>query len=387
MKKVAILTLLNNNYNYGAILQALALQKAVERFGFDAEVIDYVKSPISLYGGKSFKNRLFDKISHIGSFGDICNILAFPFRKQYASRYAKDLELRKAAFNAFIAKHMNVGHHSTAENVSDIASDFDIFITGSDQVWRPYSFDINYFLPFAENKIRFSYAASLGVDNLSLRAQEILIPLIRNLNAISVREKSSMDLLVSLGCENVKNVVDPTLLFDSSFWDEYATIPEDYKNKRYILSYQIGDSGKNRDIAKKIAKSYGCKLIALPGISKLQLYDFQYADKNILSASPSEFLGLIKNAECVVTDSFHACVFSIIFQKDFYALDRYKKKEKDSMNCRIYDLLSLFGLDDRLVLDNKVICKKIKSINYEKYIDMKEASFAFLKENLENVSE
>lgn len=380
--RVGIITLLYKNYNYGAILQAYALQKAVEKLGHKAEIINYDRrvetiDSVNLSISKKIKQKLFS----INSYGDFFNLtrLALP-QKEYVS----EVGARKDAFHTFYKEKMSVSKYYNLATIEFANDMYDAFICGSDQIWRPTSFDPNYYLAFADNsKTKFSYAASLGVKELSEEAVQTMVPLIKKLNGVSVRENDAVDLLKKSGVDS-KLVVDPTLLWGHDFWSDIATEPNLEKGK-YVFSYIIGENNKNRDVATKIAKMNKKTLVTIPGISRIMPYDFSYADCNITDASPTDFLGLIKNAAFVVTDSFHACVFSIIFNTPFVALERSSKSDSNSMNGRIYSLLNLFSLENRLIRNDQTLDTNIFSAsipNYEKYNQLCDMSWNYLKSNI-----
>lgn len=390
MNKVGILTFFHDNYNYGAVLQAFALQKAVEKLGYDAYVLDYKRSvdPIRDEYSSAAPRTLRDKL-RIRTKADFFNVGLYPYMK-LSSRAKHLLDDRKAAFRKFSGENMKVSRPYGIADITAANDEFDAFICGSDQIWRPSSFDPNFFLDFADpNRLRFAYAASIGVHILSDKAKKIMLPLIDRLDFVSVREQEAKTVLDGVKSD-VQVVLDPTLLWDEAFWKEYAALPSNLEKGKYVFCYFIGENSDNRKTARAAAKRLGLPLVTIPAVSKVQPYDFMYADVNMTGAGPEEFLGLIQNAAMVITDSFHACVFSIMFGTRFYAVERFKKNDANSMNGRIYDLLALFALDDRLVSwdagsafsPNADTCVP----GLDKYNARKDASWSYLKKSLEAIS-
>lgn len=390
MKRIGIMTLFHENYNYGAALQAFALQKALETVGYEAKVLDYQRliQPIGV-GKGSLAQKIKKKLA-VTCKGDVINLISYPFSKKLQAEKKPLLDARKAKFQAFYQAHMAVSAPYDIATIDMANNDFDAFVCGSDQVWRPGSFDPNYYLNFAdEDKVRFSYAASMGVRELSADARSAMIPLIEKLNRISVREQEAQDILRKYTDRDIQVVLDPTLLWDSAFWKNIARMPEGVTPGKYVFCYLIGENNRNRDSAKAIAAKLGLPLAAIPGVSRVQAYDFQYADINLADVGPDEFLGLILNAAAVVTDSFHACVFSILFGKTFYALERFNRNDKNSMNGRIYDLLNMFSLDSRLIPAGMDADTSVPAAapEMERYDRLKADSWAYLKSTLTIVAD
>lgn len=381
---IGIITLFHKNYNYGAALQAYSLQQAIQKLGHTSNIIDYERciTPIDPIDN-SFKSRLKKKAGSIRCIGDIIDML---FRYIPENKYKPDINRRQEKFQKFYKSRMKISSYYNIGTIYLANNEFDAFISGSDQVWRPGSFDKNYYLDFADKqKKRISYAASLGVSELSDTAKKIMIPLIRKFHSVSVRENEAAALLKKELNSDVKTVVDPTLLWDKPFWNNISSFPKNIEKQKYIFCYFIGENNHNRNIAKKLSKMTGYPLFSIPGISRLLPYDFKYADKNIIDASPEEFIGLIQNAEIIISDSYHACVFSIIFDRPFFAVERYLQSDINSMNGRIYDLLKMFHLENHLIRSNQNISTELfntTSPKMEDYIHAKDISWNYLETSL-----
>ena len=380
--KIGIMTLFHDNYNYGAVLQAYALQKAIEKLGHNAEILDYDRTaePIDPVDNSIF-SKIRKKLGSIEAYGDVYNLTHLFASK---SHYVIGITERKKRFQQFYQNHLKVSKYYNLGTVSASNNDFDAFVCGSDQVWRPGSFDPNYYLAYAaQGKRKISYAASLGVRELIKAAQQTMLPLIEGLDAISVREQEAAEILKKFGI-NAQVTLDPTLLWDRSFWEDIAA-DGGLEKREYILCYFIGENNANREIARKVSKKKGLPLVAIPGVSRILPYDFQYADINKTEAGPDEFLGLIRDAAVVVTDSFHACVFSTVFNTPFVAVERFAQNDSNSMNGRIYDYLSMFGLGNQLVRKGDVIATEIlkeirpRTADYEK---LKDSSWIYLRDKL-----
>lgn len=197
---------------------------------------------------------------------------------------------------------------------------------------------------------KIAYAASIGTNSVSQTFLEHVTPLINRFDFISVREKSAKEILQPYVNKPIKVVLDPTLLLARDEWDKIVVQPA--VPQPYIFVYLLGEKREHRRLIKKYAKTLGLKIVFLPHVHfRFNPADCFFADYNLYDVGPREFVGLIKNAEMVITDSFHGCVFSIIYQKKFWALKRHKDSEKENMNSRLYTLFDSLGLQDRLIED------------------------------------
>lgn len=298
--KVLVLTF-HDEKNYGAALQAFALNKKLKELYNTVKILDY---------------RL-DKTHTLKSI--IIKILTF---KNYIKKQKN--------FNTFYKNHFCLTKKvKSIEQIKEVCKEFDGIYCGSDQVW---SFDIIennkdvYFLNFdlPDNFKKNSYAASIGKENLSLDEKDNLKTLLSNFNNISVREDSAKKILNDLGYDNVKTSLDPTLLMSR---EEYVETLELKKNNdRYILVYMLEISEKVIEIAKKIQEKLNIKIICFN--NKNYFGDMCLCMPH---CGPKEFAELFYNAEYVITNSFHGTCFSIIFEKQFVSIRTYNKKYKTNI--------------------------------------------------------
>ncbi len=380
--KVGIITLFHENYDYGAALQVYALQKAIMNLGHTAEIIDYEGKAESIDPlNNSITGKTKKKLYSIKTYGDLYNLVKHATPKE---AYMHGIRTRKAGFQKFYSEQLKVSKYYNLGTIFFANNEFDAFVCMSDQVWWPGSFDPNYYLSFAiKGKKKISYAAGIGVRSLSKAASSKMIPLIEKLDAVSVREKEAVDLLNDQGLE-ASFTIDPILLWDGPFWNEIATTTK-FEKGRYIFCYFIGENNSSRDIARKVASILKLPLVAIPGVSKIMPYDFKYADVNVTETSPDGFLGLIRDAALVITDSFHASCFSILFETPFVVTERFTAKDANLMDGQIYSLLKMFGLEKQLIKKGEAIDpEKLKSIspNREEYERLKLSSWKYLKNNL-----
>jgi len=200
------------------------------------------------------------------------------------------------------------------------------------------------------------------------------------LDAVSVRELHGAELIKDISGRDARVVLDPTLLFDGEWWSKAAKPVQ--VRKPYILCYLFNENKSTYDYVQRIKKKTGYEVVTLP----FAFSDIYSKNKKIYDAGPAEFLYLIKNAEFIITDSFHATAFSINFNKDFVCLFRNTHTEKNNMNSRITSILSLSGLENRIISDPDVENDIPPSIEYsevnKRMNDRRESDLSFLNNSL-----
>ena len=333
--KIGILSLVLHT-NYGGILQSYALQTVLERMGHDVVVLNrerYINKSSSqeaLSYAKYLVNRhLFRR-----------NIEYKNVNKQNKERYEREVNTR-----AFIEKYI---HTLTVSGITkDSLREMDAVVVGSDQVWRPRYFKKYWkagiedaFLQFLGNaKVkRVAYAASFGTDDWEYSIDETVqcANLLQEFDAVSVRESTAVNLCHErLGYDNAQHVLDPTMLL---LKDDYILLvekAETLKSKGNMMCYILDESEETQQLIRKIAKERGL----IPFNTK--------AKKGCVVPSVEQWLRGFMDAEFVVTDSFHACVFSILFGKPFVVVGN-----KIRGLSRIGSLLSMFALKKNCIISS-----------------------------------
>lgn len=356
-KKIGILTFYYSNNNYGAVLQAYSILKLVESLGYEAYIINYQPQKIKI------KEKIFLFI-----------------QKMFGFRFAN---FRKHYIKLMPDKIMLV------EELKELNERFDGFVVGSDQVWRS-RIDTKelyaYFLNFVNSdKIKVAYGASFGLDYWegAKETTEHIKILIARFNAISVREESGVEI-----CRNIFNVdsnlvLDPTMAINKKYFYELVkTNNTIFREKKYIAYMILDDSKHIESHFKALAKKKQLKFVNLKGrpvYSKKGFYFFNEISK---------WLYLIKNAEIIVTDSFHCSVFSIIFHKKFICLVNPQRGA-----TRLQNLLKIIGEEFRFYTNLKELDEKLifNEINYERIDKILEKagnkSLDFLRDGLSKVGE
>lgn len=380
MEKIGILTLLGY-FNYGNRLQNYALKTFIESQGYYAETILYKQSKPS----DNFKERLFQSIQQGRLMQSLVNKLV-PNSK--AKRQKKYLLLREVKFKEFSEHYLNESKLAENENQQltnkqygeIINKRYDSLFVGSDQVWnlQNNSTPDDYFLPFVDSKKRNSFAASFGFSEIPRKdLNEKYKVGLSNMNAISVREKSGQKIVSDLAHRDATLLLDPTMLLSKKDWLKIADKSREKPSSDYLLTYFLGNvTSEYKELIKEISNKYNLKVIRLNDVKFPSLF----------TASPSEFLDLVSNAEFVVTDSFHGTVFSTIFEVPFYVVDRVDGAI--NMSTRIVNILDNFSLQDRyLAHDKEINIEKALQIDFLKSKDViknnRIKSLDFLKNSLE----
>lgn len=365
MNRIGICTLYYENSNYGANLQAYALIRIITSLGYEADMISYYYSNQLRY---------------------LCRNLKHSFKRK--SQVSKCIEVREKAVKRFnnAIPHSRLFYSNT---IKDSNNEYDVFITGSDQVWNPDWINSFLALDFVEdNKKTISYAASIGKINLNDEQKNKLQIAIDNTDYISIREKESIQSLQNLTSKKIEYVLDPTMLLNKSEWDEICSnriVLEDY-----LFCYFLGKNEILRNTAKEYAKQKGLKIVNIPYMNEAnQQVDRNFGDYSLSDVSPEDFLSLIRYASFVITDSFHGAVFAHIYQRRFIV----SSEKGNEMGCRMQSLVCLFGTENRYINDHNLVTNRLLSeledtpleFKYEQYEKMKNKSLNFLKESLKSV--
>ncbi|WP_071149809.1 polysaccharide pyruvyl transferase family protein [Bacteroides ndongoniae] len=355
--KIGILTLPLHT-NYGGILQAYALQTIIERMGHEPHLIK------RLMVKRSTKKMLIYKSKSL-----IKKVICF------LTLDANDKMRKSLGIRSFIKQYIIVDEFDSFEQIKK--NQYDIIIVGSDQIWRPlYVKDIeNTYLNFAVgwNIKRIAYGASFGVSDWEYTLEQTLVckKLLREFDAVSVRELSGVKLCKEHFNVDAQWVLDPTMLLDKDDYINRFNLTRISKNTDYMFDYILDETCDKNAFIERIA-------------NKTCLQPFWRRNINEKTELPSviEWLDAFYNSEFVVTDSFHGCVFSIIFQKKFIVFGN----EKRGM-ARIQSLLNLLGLENRLVMNfeqlNEVCVHHIDwVIIAEKLQEFRNNSICFLRNNI-----
>lgn len=339
-KRKACVVTYYKSYNYGSQLQSYALCRALEKLGFDAYIFSrffvpayFLKHP-SLFIAR-LRNMLFRKE-----------------RKAFFEAHPYEVNADRIKKNsAFIRDNYKELDINSASVWNETISDKTAFIAGSDIIWQPANgYPSHYLLDFAyfEDLQTMSYASSFGTQSIPEKYQSAYKKYLGAIDFLSVREEGSKQLLDQLVDKETTVVLDPTMLLTREDWDAFAdkAYVKDVIPGKYILCYFVMDDPRYWNYLKLMQKELDIPVVVLPMHKSAEKTEYQV----ILDGTPYDFVWLIKNATAICTDSFHACVFSNIYNKDFYLLKRERKAE----DSKYTGLFNMFGNSYRIVKDENV---------------------------------
>lgn len=359
--KIGIITF-HKALSYGSEYQSFALQQYLTKMGHTVEIIDYVPERFKFFNlvfkqtaKRSFKERL---------------IKFLPFATCKATEYLTTMQ--------FVKKHLNLSKncYSSLQDFEEKPLEYDVYVTGSDQVWN-FNFDTldiikPYMLSFASKPAKkISYAASIGMesyDQLDPSVKDAVTKLLSEYSNISVRENRAVEILDSIGVAS-KWVLDPTFLLKS---DDWKAIAKSKTNKgKYVFVYGLYRNKELYKFANKLAKENNLKVVNLANC-----YDFDLKAKNKVFVSCEKLLSYLRDAECVVTDSFHGTALSINMNTPLYVFPALR------YNSRLASLVELLGLQNRYITNNDYDNKEISMdyTNVNSILDKeREKSYDFLQ--------
>lgn len=372
MKTIGIITY-HHYYNYGTMLQALALQEKVEQLGYQAELIDF-KQDNSLSRYEMLKLRIKRMPVYIKE------------RKKYRALAdsREKIKEKNELFEQFYKTYLHVGKkkYTTTQQLMENPPVYDGYVVGSDQTWNPFVANSPeaFFLPFVENKSKKgSYGPSLAVKLLSDEKEKEYRKKLSNFSFLSCREQDGAQLLSRITQKEVKCVLDPTLLLSAKEWGKYCEF--EIPKEPYILVYFLGEKSEHRRAVEKIQKLTNWKIISLPAA----YLEMENNDYKKVWGGPKEFLSLIRGAALICTDSFHGTMFSINFQRNFFSFCKSSDSEESSENSRLYSALNIFGLSNRIIHNMDNLTAEDISIDYKNVIPILEEQRRDSIEYLENM--
>ncbi len=339
----------HNAYNYGAALQAYALQKAIENMGIYCEYIDYVNEHRRQSYDMSylFKNALTERDFVFAARA----LLGTPLMKMRGKR-----------FDRFYRNYVRTTSrtYKTSDEVKELNHQYDKFIVGSDQVWNPENngADFAYLLDFVEeNSKRISYSPSFGISEIPAEYSDKYRENLLKFSFIGVREQVGVNIVKKLTNQKAELLLDPVFLVDKEEW--LKLIPKSKNKKKYVFYY----TNHNDEIMDFLSTGYSMKGLKYHILStKITPFDFINPKKKITVAmTPEEFLDEINSAELVVTSSFHCLAFSLILQKPFVVI-LTGNTGKDE---RLVNLLKICGLENRIITPNTTVKDIANTINFE----------------------
>lgn len=351
--------------NLGTYLQAYALQNIILSLGYNNEII----SDTNVISHKSCKFFLKKLLRGAKSLFSI-NKIRFYFGQRQSFR----------CYETFRTRFLKINNKWKTTN--ELNKKYDLFLCGSDQIWSPIlPFDPFYYLGFS-SKIKVAYAPSVGTNYYPENRKKIVKKYIEDFDFLSVRENRGKELLGTFVEKNISVVLDPTLLLDQVQWRRIGV--EDLKQEKNILCYFLTFNRVYMDKIQHFSQTHGLPLHII-----ITDYRFlKYADVP-LYLGPSEFISKINSAMYVFTDSFHGTIFSILFEKKFFTLERFQENASNNQNSRVHDLLDKLDLGMCLIKYGQLDVEKLQflSINFdnvsEKLTRLRLESINYLKKALQ----
>lgn len=362
-KKIGLLTF-HTPDNYGAVYQAYALQTYIQKFlKRDIEIIDFcTKKHIAAY-------NIFKKLSNNPIKNMALQFLTLLKYPQFKEKKKKFKEFRKIFLN------ISSKRYKTEEEFLNHKEQYHTYIVGSDQVFNPHNEYLKaYYLGFPKKGCRkIAYAPSFGISDFNDTITETILPYLKDFDMISCREKQGAEYLRRILGHDVTTVVDPVFLIDEENWKEIAIVPKE--KGRYIFIYDLAGGEKLIELANKFAKEKNCKIICATSQIKKKYANCEMKH----NVGPLELLGYIKNAEYVVTDSFHGTSLSLIMRKKlitFIALPHAAS--------RITSIMDSLGTSEQIVTEiTGFDISKVTFKNYdEKLNNLVIESKEYIKESL-----
>lgn len=378
------LAIVTYTINYGTFLQAFATQTAVRALGYETEIlnINSVIGDVSKARKKYFISQVFN-LAELKSYRHTISAI---IEKRINRTYKSYIANRERRFNEFSDKYFHIGEKRDSwSGLTAYCENFSSVLVGSDQLWRPANIAGNFytlnFVPDHINKV--SYATSFGLKEVRDNQKEIATAFLSRIQFLSCREESGIKIIENLTGREAKVVCDPTLLLKQCDWEQFLPV-KPIVDGDYILVYLLSNNKEHRNYVKKLAQRTSCKVVGVLHGAGYIKGDEDFVDEAPSDIGPFDFLNLIKNAKYICTDSFHGCVFSTIFEKNFYAFKRFSDKDKMSTNTRVTGLLSRFDLSDRLVEDyDELILNEIDYVKVNKKVEeFRNYSFGFLTDAL-----
>lgn len=351
--KIGIISF-TNTLNYGASLQAYAMQELLRKNDNNVEIIKYTSDIIEAKEKNIKKNNIKSLYKEIIMGRGIRN--------------------KSEKFETFENKRICFGMELNEDTKKEVNNNYDLFITGSDQVWNPQitNYDWTYFLNFVNDKEKkISYAPSFGKGSFSDREKEKAKNYLQEFKAVSVREVAGKKLIKKISNIDAEVVLDPTLLLNKVDWESRIKFKPNIDH--YILVYLPHNKKKVFNFVKKLKRKTGLPIIYLSISPRIQ-----FGVKTIYDASPDEFLGWINNADYVVTGSFHGTAFSINLNKQFFY-------EPTGEGSRIDNLVKITGTEERSIYNENVINERIDyAIIEERLNKERKKSIKWIKKAIQN---
>lgn len=373
MKKTVGIATLHTAINYGVYLQAYALQEKIRSFGYDTQIINYDKR-LDKEKKKTKIQRAARFWSHVKGFHEIVE------RKKF--RTIPQSKRREREFARFSNERFSFSPYcNDCNDVRTFADEkYCACVCGSDQIWNPNHTQMNpfYFLDFVSSDKKIAYSPSVSCISIPEQYKDDFYKKVGDFRFISTREKTGSDLVEQGIQRQCPTVIDPTLLFNSEFYNDLA-VKQRLVEEKYILCYFLNFSELHQKTVQAVKNKYGLKVVTVPCAPEA----YTEIEGEKIFACVEEFLALVRDAEFVITDSFHGTSFSTIYRKPFYSIKNYGDEGKFT---RLNDFLSSIGLEKRIITKDNIDALTVDFAEYShaqsKLADWIEQSSEYLENAL-----
>lgn len=335
--------------NYGSVLQSYALQRFVERLGYETHTID--KSGLGAEIARGRRMYYAENLLNFDLYHAKLGFVGHRVRQHLDRPFGEKVAARRAAFERFVSDWFAfTPRTSSFEELSELCDGYDAVIVGSDQLWLPVNIAGGFYaLSFVGPSVRkISYATSFGVAAIPEKYVKRAGEFLSDFAAVSVREDAGADIVERATGRRPEVVCDPAMLLSKGEWRSVATPCPEVPEVPYILCYFLGKNVWNRVCAVDYARRRGLKVVVLAHLDEYVAFDESYADACLWNVGPDAWLSLVLGASAVFTDSFHGTLFSCLFEVPFFTFRRHANVGAQSTNARLDTLLTELGACDRM---------------------------------------
>ena len=379
MKKVGIITF-HESDNYGTCLQAYAISSAISNLGYTAQIIPYVRSIKNI----ELKHSTTERIKYVFQNYGVTDIM---LRNKIYAEQVKRTKLFSSFRNLYLP--YGDGKYTTVRELENSNAIYDAYVCGSDMIWSPDRTDdlAVYFLQFAQKGKRVAYSPSFGCSSLEGYADIPFEKYISEIDYLSCRETSGIDILRNYTSSYATHTIDPTLLIEQAEWNNIAQKTYNHPDK-YVLVYLFeGIPTWARKTIRNAAKYMNAEIVEIPMIPKHYAANIR---RGIPAIGPEEFITLFQNAEMVFTNSYHGLMFSLLYKKPFYVIERNTTSSWGRYEDRLLSALRYFDCTNRYISkDTNFVADFDMDFDYVNTIinNSREMSLNYLGNSLQKATE
>lgn len=380
MKKVG-LVMCYKTKNYGSMLQSFALQRFFIRKEIPFECVNYNHKKDFFDSLRKFPLLLI-KSARTMKFRVMKNALMTKYFVSNDLKLKKNMRTQK--FIEFCTKRFFVTDEiNSRAGLIQRSKNYKCVVVGSDQVWHPINYGTHFYdLTWVDPSVpKYAYASSFGVSKVPLLIRRGVKKALKSFEKITCREKTGAKIVTELTGKSADSLLDPTLLWSSNDWDEMLALEKlRTKKEPYIFCYFLGNSPECYDFAQSLKQRTGYKIISPVLLDGYYSEALKFGDEHPFDVGPADFVWFVKNADYVLTDSFHGTVFSLLYKKKVRIFERYKDP-KISANSRIMDLLKLLGISDYKLSIDELMKNDPIGLNVNQYLEKeRQKAFDYLSE-------